>query len=256
MLPKDQFIFFIVVIAVSFLILFSFFIMVIVLNAKKRKKREVEALNAVIDMQEFERKRIAEDMHDQIGPILSAIKLKINSIMQMKNISEIENTIKETTSHMDTIIQHVRQVVRNLSPTKLNENGLIQTIEDFKNTIEDGHNIRFEFMHEGMEIRMREKAEINLYRIIAELINNSLKHSRCSFIKLIMKKYEKETIIIYTDNGNNSEPFKTEMPGIGLKNIESRVNSFRGKLHRNENFANGAFYSITFDNYVLTETNA
>ena len=225
------------------------------MNAKKRKKREFVALNAVIDMQEFERKRIAEDLHDQIGPILSAIKLKINSMRQTKNISEIESTVKETTSHLDTIIQDVRQVVRNLSPTKLNENGLIQTIEDFKNTIEEGHNIRFEFMHEGMDTRMREKAEINLYRIIAELINNSLKHSGCSLIKLMMKRYEKKTIIIYTDNGVNSGPGKMAKPGMGLKNIESRVNSFRGTLHSNKSFADGAYYSIAFENYILTESN-
>ncbi len=70
-----------------------------------------------------------------------------------------------------------------------------------------------------------------------------------------MKRYEKKTIIIYTDNGVNSGPGKMASPGMGLKNIESRVNSFRGTLHRNKSFADGAYYSISFENYILAESN-
>jgi signal transduction histidine kinase len=255
MLPKDQFLFFIVVIAIVFFILFLFFILVIILNVKKRKQKEIEALNAVINMQESERRRIAGDMHDQIGPMLSAIKLKINSIRQMKNSSEIDDTVKETTKYVDTLISDMRQVVRNLSPTNLNRHGLIQAIEDFKSVIEQNNNMRFEFMHEGMGSRMKENAEINIYRIVAELINNSLKHSECTVIKLLMKKYENKTIIIYSDDGINVKSEKLPVPGMGLKSIESRIKSFKGTLHRKEGFDEGAYYSITFDNYILLDTN-
>ena len=253
MLQKDQFIFFIVVIVVSFFILFLFFILLIILNAKKRKQKEIEALNAVIDMQEYERRRIAGDLHDQIGPMLSAIKLKINAIRQTMNIPEIEKTVKETEVYMNTLIQDIRQVVRNLSPTNLESRGLIQTIEDFKEIIEKGNHVKFEFKHEGMEKRLAEKAEMNLYRIIAELINNSLKHSGCTLIKLLIKMYEKKTVIIYTDNGVNRYIGKLDSPGMGIKNIESRVNSFKGYLDRDETFSQGAYYAITFDNIILTQ---
>lgn len=255
MLPKEQFIYFTAVIAITFFLLAAFFILVIIFNVRKRKQKEVEALNAVIDMQESERKRIANDMHDQVGPMLSAIKLKINSIKQIKDLTEIDYIIRESTSNMDTLIQDIRQVVRNLSPTMLSKYGLIQTIEDFKNVIERNNEIQFEFFHDGLYARMSEKAEINIYRIVAELINNSLKHSGCTLIKLTMKMHVKKTTITYTDNGINSNSDSVSSSGMGLKSIESRVNSFNGKLIFKGNFSGGANYQIIFDNYILMKPN-
>jgi len=250
MLQKDQFLFFVVTSAFSIFILFLLFIFIRILNLKRRKQKEIEALNAMIDMQEIERKRLADDMHDQIGPMLSAIKLKINAIRQMHEASEIRDVINETNSYIDVLIQDVRQVVRNLSPTNLEKQGLIQTIQDFKGVIEK-NNIRFEFAHEGIENSMKEKAKINIYRIVAELINNSIRHSHCTLIKLVMKVYEKKTIILYTDNGSGNQEEQMEDHGLGLKNIESRVASFRGQLFQKKDFTDGAFYQISFDNYIL-----
>lgn len=208
------------------------------------------ALNTLIDMQENERKRIAGDMHDQIGPMLSAVKLKINTLKLIDNHNELELLVNEITNNMDTVIRDVRQIVRNLSPTNLEKHGLVQAIEDFKSVIEKNH-IRFEFIQEGMENGMKENARMNIYRIIAELINNSLRHSDSSLIKLIMKSYEKKTIIVYTDNGTVHDEDESPDHGMGLKSIESRVTSFRGKLFCKPDFINGAFYQITFDNQML-----
>lgn len=225
--------------------------MLIALNGRKRKQKEIQALNAVLEMQESERKRIAEDLHDELSPMLSAVKLKINSIRQMQSTDEIEQIVKETTTYVDSIIQDVRLVVRNLSPTNLSKYGLVQSIEDFKNTVEKNNRIKFDFMHEGLEKRFKESAEINIYRILSEMINNSVKHSNCDAIKLLIKVYKDKTSILYTDNGQKIQTEEKSHAGMGLRNITSRVNLFKGELHKKKDFSTGAFYQILFDNHIL-----
>jgi len=250
-MQKDQLTYILLIIAISLLLLAVIFILFLVQNAKIRNQKQIESLNSVFEMQENERKRISMDLHDEIGPMLSAIKLRIYSIRQLRNQSEIENMVSEVAVHLDTLIQDVRQIIRNLSPTNLRKAGLIHTIETFKNAIECNNNIRFEFMHEGLEVPMNEKAELNIYRIVSEFINNSLRHSQCSLIKLIIKRYAEKTLILYSDNGNKKEKSIAINMGMGLQNIESRVNYFQGSIYRKPDFAEGAFYQISFDNRTL-----
>src|ERR1041384_7641328 len=115
LLPKDEFLYLIFAVAVAFLLLLLFFITILIINVKMRKQKEIEKLQAIIDTQENERKRIADDMHDEIGPLLSAIKLEINSYPAITLKENLENKIKSTSRHLDTVIENIRNTVRNLS---------------------------------------------------------------------------------------------------------------------------------------------
>ena len=246
-LQKSEFIYLIIVASMVIFILLLFFITVIVINVKIRKQKEIEKLNAMIEMQEQERSRIAEDMHDELGPMLSAIKLKLNSVKLLKSVPDVTVSLTETSADLDRVIQDVRNIVRNISPTNMSKYGLIQSIVDYKNTIERDDRISVEFLHEGMEGRLNENAEINIYRIISEMINNSLKHSNGSRIKIIMKMFRKKTSIVYVDDGS-SEENRFDFSGMGLKSIRARVNLLHGQLETAQDFSNGAFYQIVFDN--------
>jgi len=250
MLQEEHLLLCTVAIASGILIIVLFIISRSLSKVRKRKQKEIQALNSMIEIQEKERRRIAEDMHDQIGPMISALKLKISSIKYMEDTAEVRKTVSEVTRNIDMLMQDVQKIIRNLSPANLEKYGLIQTIKDYKNAIEQTNKIKFEFSHESIEERMKENARINIYRIVSELINNSLKHSDCSLIQLVMKTYESKTMIVYTDNGSNCREGIAVL-GMGLNNIESRVISFRGKLYHNKSFADGAFYQITFDNNFL-----
>src|ERR1043165_9819500 len=135
LLSKEEFLYLICIVAITILLLLLFFIVVLVLNVKIRKQKEIEKLNAAITTQENERKRIAEDLHDDIGPMLSAIKLQINSF-QTEPPEKLSSGVKQTSMHLDNVIQNIRSIVRNLSPAYMNRKGLIASIEDFEKLVE------------------------------------------------------------------------------------------------------------------------
>jgi signal transduction histidine kinase len=248
-LPEEEFIKLIFLISFAFMMLFIFFIVMMLINTRIRRKKEIEKLQAIISTQENERKRIAEDLHDEIGPMLSAIKLQINSFPPIRE--ELEKNIKETSNHLDTVIQNIRGVVRNLSPSKLHSRGLIQSIEEFRSIIEKNDKIRFRLFHEGVNAKWHEQAESNIYRIVYELINNSLKHSNCSEINMALRGYQDVFLILYTDNGNAVTKANESSPGMGLQNIRTRVAMLKGKLNTHADFSSGAYYEIQIENKNL-----
>ena len=251
-LSKDEFFYLIFMIAAAILMLLLFFIAVLILNVKIRKQKEIEKLNAIITTQENERKRIAEDLHDEMGPMLSAIKLQINNFVLAKD--ELEKNVKETSNHLDTVIQNIRRVVRNLSPSKLHSQGLIQSIEEFRVIIEKNNKIRFNLYHEGINNKWHEQAEAGIYRIVHELINNSLKHSNCNEINIALRVYEKVCLILYVDNGSIPENGVPKERGFGLQNIQTRVQMLKGKLETHPDFSRGAFYEIKIENKNLFQS--
>jgi len=245
-LSKNEFLYLIVVVAAGFLLLVLFFFYLLFYNVKIRKQKEIEKLNAILETQENERRRIAEDMHDEVGPMLSAIKLQISNFAACPE-EDLEEQIKQTSAYLDTVIQHVRTVVRNLSSKKLKEHGLVQSIIDIQSRVEKDSRIKFSFQQEGINGQMKETTEANVYRIISEMVNNSIKHSNCSEINLVLRMYEQNKLLLmYTDDGkvNRSPEGKT---GMGLNNIISRVNILNGKLFTLPDFSHGAFYYITIE---------
>lgn len=252
-LSKDEFIFAISIIALAFLILLMFFLLVIVLNGKIRKQKEIQKLEAVLETQESERKRIAEDLHDEIGPMLSAIKLRMSSFTFSQTTQELETNIKETSTYLDIVIKNVRSIVRNLTPLTISNNGLIQSIEEFRDSIEKSNRATFSFVHLGIIGKWKTDAEAAIYRIVSEMINNSLRHSNCDHIDLVLRMYSKSFLLMYIDNGTISANGKIQSEGNGLKNIASRVRLLNGEIISCEDFTKGAFYSITFENNKIIQ---
>src|SRR4030095_7257445 len=102
-LSKEEYLYLIGIVALGFVLLLAFFIIVMFRNIKIRKQSEIEKLNAVILTEENERSRIAEDMHDEIGPMLSAIKLQINAFGSSQSKQELAEAIAQTSVHLDTV---------------------------------------------------------------------------------------------------------------------------------------------------------
>lgn len=250
-LSKDEFIFLITVFVLSALTLILFFIVVLYVNVKIRKQKEIEKLEAVLRTQESERQRISEDLHDDIGPMLSAIKLQVNSINHI-SADEVASTVNDTTLNLDRVIGEVRRIVRNISPFNIESDGLVATIENFRSTIQKSNKICFVFEHEGMATRFTPVVELNIYRIVHELINNSLKHSNCTEITVVLKRYSKKSVLMYIDNGNVNIS-KLSADGMGMKNINNRVSLLNGKMSGKKDFSNGAFYYIVFDNQLIKD---
>ncbi|RZL15826.1 MAG: hypothetical protein EOO96_29715 [Pedobacter sp.] len=186
--------------------------------------QQKELLSAVIESQEIERKRIGEDLHDEIGGTLSAIKLMLNAAKNQGALHH--NTITEAKSLIDQMIVDVRNISHDLSPPGLAMFGLYVTIESFTELINNTKQIEIIISHQPfIEQRLlNEKAELALFRVITQLIANTLKHAHASKIEIAFKPNTQQLEIDYSDNGKGVDiAVLDNKKGIGMQNIYSRL---------------------------------
>ncbi len=193
-------------------------------------------LNNTLDVQEAERQRLAKDLHDEVGAILSVLKMNNgqlfnNSLRTEKSIDLISNN----KNLIDEAIQMVRNVSKDLVPQTLESFGLVVAIEEFFNKLDKNTNIEIEFINVSFptDKRLKKSIELSLFRIIQELSNNSLKHSNASKISLILMSTYNNINLEYKDDGIGFDfEKKSNMPngGLGLGNIESRLSALDGKF--------------------------
>lgn len=184
-------------------------------------------LQSAIDNQEAERKRIAHDLHDEIGALLTTSRLYFNQLSpghaeeQLKNVSHKVNLL------FDEMMTNIRRISHDLRPIILENLGLIEAIEGIRDKLTDA-GIDFHFTHQFTFIMTRE-AELILYRIIQELVNNTLKHAKASRIDLSMEMQGDQLQLIYADNGIGfTSQYKPN--GLGLKSIESRLSLMEASM--------------------------
>lgn len=187
--------------------------------------QQKELLNAVIDSQEIERKRIGQDLHDEIGGTLSAIKLMLNSLKN-KLSSDQNEVLTDAKQLIDKMIVDVRHISHDLSPPGLAVFGLFATIEAFVALINSTGEIKILlYQKSNLEnINLPEKTSLALFRVITQLVANTLKHANAQEISIDFDIIDDKLSINYYDNGTGFDIEKLkERSGIGMQNIQSRL---------------------------------
>ncbi|MEM6321749.1 MAG: sensor histidine kinase [Bacteroidota bacterium] len=195
--------------------------------------------------QEAERKRIASDLHDDLGSILSATKIYLYQLNQKQAAPNYQNLKKEATELVDTAINQVRSISHNLFPPDLEHLGFLSTIENFCQRIQKMNNIDLSFHYDSIP-SLTKQQELMLYRILQELVNNTLKHAQATQIKLLYKTLPKGFRMKYQDNGVGFEipPKKNANKGIGIKNIESRANAINATFQFQSTADEGMWFTL------------
>jgi signal transduction histidine kinase len=186
--------------------------------------QQKELLSAVIESQEIERKRIGEDLHDEIGSTLSAIKLMLGSLR--KKDETVQEVIVPAKELIDKMIIDVRNIAHDLSPPGLSMFGFFHAIESFTTLINNTGEIDITISQnpDFDKKRLPEKDELALFRIITQLIANTLKHAEATKIELNFDCTATRFNINYTDNGKGfNQAILKERKGIGMQNIFSRL---------------------------------
>jgi len=204
--------------------------------AEIQKQYQQGLLATALDSEEAERRRIAQDLHDDVGVLLSLTKMSINQMHQQwkKKYPEEEQAVGKARSLLEETILHVRKITRELVPTTLEQFGLEAAIEEFAGRIE-GVDAPKLFLEEGPELlpRQPQKVELALFRIVQELVNNAIKHAKCSEIHIhISRHFDKVELHIW-DNGIGFDAegmMRQGSGGLGLRNIESRLSIIRGTV--------------------------
>ncbi len=208
----------------------------ILIFQKKRILHEITGL-------EKERSRIAADFHDELGPLLSAIKMKVKSF-DLSDPVDLE-TQEKTMGHVDEVINRVRQISFNLMPASLLEDGLIRSLKKYLTFLNDTHPIKFTLLHEADFIISDEKT-VNIYRVLQEIIHNSIQHSGGTEISIVIRNLPDKICFSVTDNGSGFDYKKVmgENKGIGLNSIRNRIKIAGGSIFLNTSANNGCTYKI------------
>ena len=246
---KLEYITFIVVISTLLAAFLLFIIIDLVLMYRNRKKmleerlefekqkfeqiierQENQNLQAILDALENERKRIAADIHDRIGSGISTAKLYFEGIQRLvqTNDEKTQENFEKVTSLLEHSISEVRKVSHNIISGSLADFGLITALQDLKESINASKKLTLHFTHDGFNERVEKDIEINLYRVIQELINNTIKHANASEIKLDLKLEKNQLHLSYSDNGKGIKE-KIKDPGIGINNIQLRIKNLLGQ---------------------------
>ena len=208
-------------------------------------QREQNVLD-IFHAQEDEQMRIAKDLHDGVGVYLSTLKLNLqlfDKFIPNEKHKEFENSL----GLIDNVSSELRNIMKNLSNETLLEHGLIIAFEDLIRRVNTLKKINFEFHTHGLDKRMNEVNESNLYRIAQELITNCLKHSNSKTATLQLLANDEHITLLFEDDGIGFKNSSTE-GGMGIKNIYKRVNFMKGNVRFETNEKNGTLWVIEIPN--------
>ena len=194
------------------------------LDAEIIKEREL-GINAVFLAQENERKKIAKELHDGIGQQLSGLKLGWQSISEKIQKSE---QFEKLSNALDNAYNDIRDISHRMMPKTLAEFGLVAALKDMFQASFEFSKTSYEFEVLGIENRLEEQIELNLFRIAQEICANIMKHAQATNVEFQLIKTKQNIIFTAIDNGIGLKPSAQE--GIGLINIKSRVNSLNGSI--------------------------
>lgn len=198
-------------------------------------RQQNELFNAIAVTQDQERKRIAEDIHDSLGSILSAAKLKLSALKDDEPGMSAEQLEKYRVAMqlLDEASAELRNISHNIMPATLSKLGLVAALRNLISNISSHAVIQVDFLAHDFTERLDEKTEMSIYRIVLELINNIVKHAKASKVTIQLIRYPDYINLSAEDNGEGFD-YDNELQakkGIGLGNILSRVDYMGGKIN-------------------------
>jgi signal transduction histidine kinase len=196
-----------------------------------RARQQEEILQNTISAQEKERKRIAQDLHDEVGAMLSVVKLNVARIEKKSKEPASKELATETKTYLDEVITQVRRISRSLLPPSLEKLGLYFALEELANWINKSEHLKIECWKSGEQFRFNNKNELAAFRIVQELLNNAIKHSGANLININARfSINNNLMISITDNGKGFNIEEKMNTGLGLKNLESRTQIMNAKF--------------------------
>ncbi|MDD6002404.1 MAG: PAS domain S-box protein [Bacteroidales bacterium] len=231
--------------------------MLIITDITKLKDVDRAIFSTITTTEERERTRMAMELHDGIGALLSSINIYINLILsgEMEK-NEMLNTLSLTKSLVDEAIQSAKEIANNLHPVILTRFGLVATIKSFIEQIESAGIIKVDFSYKKFLRLNNKNLELTLYRIIHELINNTLKYAKAHNIVLSLSTLPRSIQLEYADDGIGVDTAAAtqKKSGMGMSNIEGRIKALNGTCNFQTKPQKGFRVFIEIP-YIATENN-
>ncbi len=213
------------------------------------KDKQLVAVESMLKGQEEERSRLAKDLHDGLGGLLSGVKFSLRNMKDNLIITPENMTVFERSLDMlDTSIKELRRVAHNMMPEILTKFGLDEALKEYCNTINATKLLTVKYQSLGMEARLDKSVEIIIYRIVQELLNNTMKHAAASdaFVQIIRENNRLNVVV--EDNGKGFDTSLLEdNSGAGWTNIRSRMEYMKGQLDIHSERDKGTLVNIEFN---------
>jgi signal transduction histidine kinase len=222
------------------------------LQTEQIKRLETEKQNIILDSmlkgEEQERSRVAKDLHDGVGSLLSGVKLSLSSmqgnlIVDSDQASVFERSLRQ----LDDAIREMRRVAHNMMPEALIQKGLLSAISGLCAGIVESGGPKVHFEQYGLEDRLPSSYEVILYRLVQEMINNALKYSSARQIIIQLSRQGNTLTLVCEDDGRGFDPALWEnSSGIGFYTMKSRIEYLNGKVHLQTTPETGTSFLIEF----------
>lgn len=210
------------------------------LQQKYYQLKEKE-LTTEIDVLQKERIRIASDLHDELGPLLNLTLKQIEAVRLRNEGTYYTNQAEE---NLATVLKRMGEIARDLNDSRIIVNELERSIDQFLSQYSFESDITFNFQYE-VKTKLSSTITIQVYRMIQELVNNTIRHANAT-IHIRFREFKNKIYIYYTDDGGGSVPFKET--GIGIKSIKNRVRQLSGRLKIENNQGVAFFFEIPLQN--------
>lgn len=261
-----------IIIGTGIMLIMAFFIILFVVfyqrkqmfNHIREKRLEMDFQRKLLEISmasiEAERRRIAQDLHDDVGALLSVTKLTFNALhSKLGSPTEADKLVTQVRESLDETISHVRRISRELIPTTLDRFGLVAALQEFASRTNVNPNLKLTFNYIGDEnCRLESRLELMLYRVGQELINNALKHADATEIHINLSLPPNSFELIVEDNGKGFDimkPLSTNSSGLGISNIEGRLNIIDGTINYETAPMKGCRAIITLKNFNSLDKN-
>ncbi len=188
------------------------------------KNAEISA--ALLQGQTLERKRVAADLHDNLGSTMSSLIWTMDAIDANKLAPEEKDVYQNLKKMLSNAYDEVRLLSHNLLPEEFEKQGLTAALQYFVRKVNQNSSIKFNLLIDDTFEKLDKKVEFELYSICLELINNIIKHSKATEAKIELSRTENQVKLLISDNGIGT--FKNESDGKGMKNVKARVDSLNG----------------------------
>ncbi len=217
-------------------------------NLTLLKEQEINTINAMIDGQEKERVRIAEDLHDNIGSVLATLKLHFENLKlnREKEHFNQEELYSKTEKLIDETYLKVRSIAHAKNAGVIANKGLLIAIKLMAEKISDANRITIEVLDFGLDKRLENSLEIAVFRIVQELTTNIIKHADATHATINISQFDNNLNIIIEDNGRGFNMNTIELKnGMGLNSIQTRIEHLKGTFEVDSTIGKGT--SIIID---------
>lgn len=200
---------------------------------EKHRLTEKRILNTIISTEEKERRRFSKDLHDGLGPLLSSVKMSVSALSKIELDDSKKEIIENANYVIEEAIKSLKEISNNLSPHILNNFGVSRAVNNFINKLTLPTSMSIRFNTNMKNVRLSNNIEAIIFRVVCELVNNSIKHANATIINVSIDYNHPVITLEVSDNGrgfDNSILEHGKGEGMGLSNISTRISSLKGNM--------------------------